>query len=232
MSRASRLLTLVQLLRRHRHPVTAAALASELGVSVRSVYRDVDALRAQGAGIEGAAGVGYLLRPGFLLPPLMFKDEELEALMLGLRLAAQHADAELAKAGADALAKIRAVLPRSLRAAADETALLAGPAWRRPPERVSLAEVRRCIRDQLRARIEYADGRGARSERTVWPIAIGFFESARVVVAWCEARQDFRSFRADRIARWTTTRERSGRPRAALLAEWREREGIPPPSPG
>jgi predicted DNA-binding transcriptional regulator YafY len=227
MPRATRLLRLVQLLRRHRAPVTAQALAEELGVSVRSVYRDIDALREQGAGVEGAAGVGYLLRPGFLLPPLMFSDEELEAIVLGLRLAAQHGDAALERAGADAAAKLRAVLPPDLRAVMDDAGLLAGPTPERPPEVVDLAEVRRCIREQRKARIAYADQRGARTERTVWPMAIGFFQRTRVVLAWCEERRDYRNFRTDRIARWTSTRERIGRPRATLLAEWRVREGIP-----
>lgn len=231
MARAARLLRLVQLLRRHRAPVTAEALAGELGVSVRSVYRDVQALRDQGATIEAAAGVGFLLRPGFLLPPLMFTDEELEAMVLGLRLAGQHGDAALEKAGAEAAAKLRAVLPPDLRAVMDDSPLLAGPLQDRPPEVVDLAEVRRCIRDQRKARIAYADARGARSERTIWPIAVGFFERARVVLAWCEERRDYRNFRTDRIARWSTSRERIGRSRAAMLAEWRTREDIPPFGP-
>ncbi len=232
MSRANRLLALVQLLRRHRQPVTAATLADELAISIRSVYRDVEALRELGAAIEGAAGIGYLLRPGFLLPPLMFTDEELEALVLGLRLAAEHGDAGLAGAATEAVSKLRAVLPRELRAAMDDTALLAGPARQRPREQVDLAEIRRCIREQLKARIAYTDRRAARTERVIWPIAIGFFERVRLVTAWCEDRRDFRSFRADRIARWTTSRERIGRPRTTLLAEWRAREGIPAQLPG
>lgn len=227
MPRATRLLRLVQLLRRHRAPVTAQALAEELGVSVRSVYRDIGALREQGAGVEGAAGVGYLLRPGFLLPPLMFSDEELEAIVLGLRLVAQHGDAALERAGADAAAKLRAVLPPDLRAVMDDAGLLAGPVADRPAEVIELAEVRRCIREQRRARITYVDPRGARTERTIWPLAVGFFERTRVILAWCEERRDYRNFRTDRIAGWTSTRERIGRPRATLLAEWRVREGIP-----
>src|SRR5678815_3571961 len=114
MSRAARLLSLVDTLRRYRRPVTAETLAEELGVSPRSVYRDVATLRAQGAQIEGEAGVGYVLRPGFLLPPLMFSDEELDSLVLGLRLCAEHGDDELAKAAHGVMAKVRAVLPRDL----------------------------------------------------------------------------------------------------------------------
>lgn len=232
MSRTNRLLQLVQLLRRYRQPVSAAALARELEVSVRSVYRDIDALRQQGASIDGEAGVGYLLRPGFLLPPLMFADDEIEAIVLGLRLAVEHGDDELGRAAADAVAKIQAVLPRDLRTFVDETALLAGPAQRRPPERVDVAEIRRCIRSARKARITYEDKSGARSNRVIWPIGLGFFERSRVLIAWCEKRVNFRSFRTDRIALWTSLDERIGRSRAVLLAEWRARENIPAPLPG
>jgi predicted DNA-binding transcriptional regulator YafY len=227
VSRADRLLQLVQILRRYRQPVSAEALAAELGVSVRSIYRDVQTLRGQGASIEGEAGVGYLLRPGFLLPPLMFSDEEIEAIVLGLRLAMEHGDDALGRAAVDTISKIRAVLPKELRALVDETALLAGPAQRRPPDAIDLRDVRRTIRDQRKASIDYADQRGTGSRRTIWPIALAFFERARVVVAWCEQRRDFRSFRADRISRWATLPERLPRSRSALLREWREREGIP-----
>jgi predicted DNA-binding transcriptional regulator YafY len=134
MSRADRLLRLVQLLRRYRQPVSAQALAEQLEVSIRSVYRDVQTLRAEGATIEGEPGVGYVLRPGFLLPPLMFTDDELEALVLGLRLTVEHADDGLGRAAADVVAKLRAVLPKDLRTVVDETALLAGPALARPTQ--------------------------------------------------------------------------------------------------
>src|SRR5258708_469041 len=101
---------------------------------MRSIYRDVQTLRDQGATIEGEPGIGYLLRPGFLLPPLMFSNEELEAIVLGLRLTAEHGDEALGRAAKDVIAKVRAVLPKELRTLADETALLAGPARRRPAD--------------------------------------------------------------------------------------------------
>ncbi len=232
MARADRLLRLVQLLRRRRAPVTAAVLAGELGVSVRSVYRDVEVLRGQGATIDGEAGVGYVLRPGFLLPPLMFSDEELDAVVLGLRLAAEHGDDALAAAAADVMAKVRAVLPRDLRAVVDEAGLLAGPARERLPDPVDLAAVRRCLREQRKARITYVDKVGARTDRIIWPIALGFFERVRILVAWSEERADFRNFRIDRMGSFAPLAARIGRSRAALLAEWREREGIPAQLPG
>lgn len=227
MSRADRLLRLVQLLRRHRAPVSAAVLAQELEVSVRSIYRDVDTLRAQGAAIEGEAGLGYVLKPGFLLPPLMFSDEELEAVTLGLRLTAEHGDPALERAAADVVAKLRAVLPKDLQALLSGTGLLAGPARARPRESIDLGEVRRALRRERKARIEYTDQRGVASSRVIWPVALGFFERARVVVAWCERRGDFRSFRADRIARWTTLGAGYPKTRASLLRAWRQRERIP-----
>src|SRR3954462_8163310 len=157
MSRADRLLRLVQLLRRYRAPVSAAALAEELEVCVRSVYRDVQTLRAQGAAIEGEADVGYLLKPGFLLPPLMFTDEELEAITLGLRLSAEHGDEALGRAAAEVVAKLRAVLPKDLRVLLEGTGLLAGPARERPVERVDLVELRRALRHECKAEIDYID---------------------------------------------------------------------------
>jgi predicted DNA-binding transcriptional regulator YafY len=202
-------------------------LAEELEVSVRSIYRDVQTLRDQGAGIEGEAGVGYLLRPGFLLPPLMFTDEELEAITLGLRLSAEHGDEALGRAAAEVVAKLRAVLPKDLRLLLEGTGLLAGPARERPAERVDLAEVRRALRRERKAEIEYVDLRGAPSTRIIWPIALGFFERARVLVAWCEQRRDFRSFRMDRVGRWLTLSAGLPRARSALLREWGEREHIP-----
>lgn len=227
MSRARRLLQLVQLLRRHRRPVTAETLAESLEISVRSLYRDIATLRAQGAPIEGEAGLGYVLRPGFLLPPLMFGESELEALVLGLRLAEEHGDALLGAAAVDALAKLRAVLPDEARDLVDGTGLFAGPSQERPVERVDLGEVRRAIRAQEKVRIAYADAEGRESERTIWPLALAFFARVRLVVAYCESREDFRNFRADRIARWTPTGAPMPRPRAALLREWQARESIP-----
>ena len=227
MPRADRLLRLVQVLRRFRQPVTAQALAEELEVSVRSVYRDVQTLRGEGATIEGEPGIGYVLRPGFLLPPLMFSDDELEALVLGLRLTAAHADDALARAAADVVAKLRAVLPKDLRTVVDETALLAGTAAARPVEHIELSDVRRAIREQKKARIQYSNERGESSVRTIWPLGLGFFQRARLVVAWCEMRADFRSFRTDRITSWETLPARLPRSRTALLREWRQREQIP-----
>jgi predicted DNA-binding transcriptional regulator YafY len=232
MARADRLLRLIQILRRHRQPVSAAALARELEVSMRSVYRDIQTLRGRGASIDGEAGIGYILRPGYLLPPLMFSDDELEAQILGLRLVAEHGDEALKRAAVDVVAKLRAVLPKDLRDFVDDTALLAGPAPRRAPDRVALPQVRRAIRAQRKVELAYLDARGRASRRVVWPIALGFFERVRVIVAWCESREAFRTFRTDRITGWRQLAERLPRSRQTLLREWRDQEGIPAQLPG
>jgi predicted DNA-binding transcriptional regulator YafY len=222
MSRTERLLDLLQVLRRHRTPVTGPALARELGVSVRTLYRDIATLRGQGARIEGEPGLGYLLRPGFTLPPLMFTSDELEALVLGSRWVARRSDdRSLAAAAADALAKIGAVLPDPLRREVDAATLLVGPPAPHAAA-VDSAPVREAIRREQKLAVAYEDAAGRRTTRTIWPFAIGFFEHARVVVAWCETRRGFRHFRLDRMTLLERPGARYPRARAALLAEWRQ----------
>lgn len=219
MSRTTRLLELMQILRRHRRPVSGTALAQELDVSLRTLYRDIASLRAIGAEIEGEPGMGYRLEPGLMLPPLMFSEEELEALTLGLRWVECRADGGLSHAAGEALAKVAAVLPGELRHRMQDSALLVGPGWERR-QAVDLEDLRRAIRSQAKLCIVYSDQRGVRSERVVWPFAIAFFESTRLVVAWCELRQAFRSFRADRIEAASPLGERYARPRSVLEREW------------
>lgn len=225
MSRAARLLDLVQLLRQHRRPVAGQVLAEALGISLRSLYRDIATLQAQGADIVGEAGLGYLLRPGFMLPPLMFAEEELEALVLGARWVAERGDPQLGAAARAALAKIAAVLPPDLREALPATGLMVGPIAAPEPE-PDLALLRGAIRRERKLAITYRDGRGAETARVIWPFGLGYFERVRVLLAWCELRGDLRAFRTDRIGQAAETGERYPRRRAALLAAWREKEGI------
>ncbi|MCV2357917.1 YafY family transcriptional regulator [Paucibacter sp. TC2R-5] len=229
MSRAARLLELLQLLRRHRHPIQGAALAQQMDVSLRTLYRDIATLQAQGAQIEGEAGVGYVLKPGFTLPPLMFKADELEALVLGSRwVAGRSDDAQLADAARSALAKISAVLPAELRHELDSSALLVGPGESLSGPEQLMARLRSAMRNELKLTLQYRDLKGQASERVVWPFALGFFDSARVLVAWCEMRQAIRNFRVDRIGNMTVSSIRYPRSRQALLAEWRALEGMAP----
>jgi predicted DNA-binding transcriptional regulator YafY len=225
MSRAERLLELMQVLRRHRQPVSGQALAEEIGTSLRTVYRDIAALQCQGAVIDGEPGVGYVLRPGFMLPPLMFSEEEIEAIVLGSRWVAERGDSRLAGAATDALAKIAAVLPADLRDQLEASALfvVSGEAAAGDAE---LGAIRKAIREERKLAIAYRDGGGAETRRTIWPFALGFFERVRIVAAWCELRDDFRNFRIDRIASLAPKAARYPRRRQALLKEWRERENI------
>lgn len=226
MARSERLLALLQLLRRHRHPVSGATLADELGVSIRTLYRDIATLQAQGADIEGEPGVGYVLRPGFMLPPLMFSQSELEALMLGFRWVQKFADMPMTKAASDALAKISAVLPAELRDELENTALLVGPRRVVDAEVVDLVLLRSAIRRERKLRLAYADVAGAFTDRVVWPVALGYFEETRMLVAWCEARNDFRHFRTDRMREITLLESRYPRRRAQLLKEWRTQDNM------
>ncbi|WMW80848.1 YafY family protein [Undibacterium cyanobacteriorum] len=229
MSRTQRLFDLLQLLRSYRFPVTAQTLADQLQISVRSVYRDIASLQQQGADISGEAGLGYVLKPGFMLPPLMFSEEEIEAMVLGSRWVAEHGDAHLAQAAKAALDKIAAVLPSDLRLSLDTNALLVGPDA--PPSDFdeALPLLRAAIRQEHKIKLSYVDAKGHTSERMIWPFALGFFERVRVLVAWCELRQEIRHFRTDRIKAFEVYPLHYPQRRHALLRQWREQENIPIP---
>lgn len=227
MARADRLLALLQALRSHRYPVTGAALAAQLDISLRTLYRDIATLRGQGARIEGEPGLGYVLKPGFLLPPLMFTQEEIGALVLGGRWVARHGDEVLGAAAREAVDKIAAVLPDQLRRTLDATGLLVASPRPDLPPGPDMAPIRAAIRDERKLVLSYRDAAGATSRRIVWPVAIGFFEQVRMLIAWCELRQDFRHFRFDRIAALEVSDERYPRHRQGLLQAWHASEGIP-----
>ena len=172
-----------------------------LEVSERTIYRDVAELVSQGAPIEGESGVGYILRPGLFLPPLMLNNDEIEAIGLGVRYVNQRGDGVLTSAAASALAKIASILSPDAQEALTAPVALAGPSHNDFPDNaVPLSRLREAIRRQTRLHIVYIDRERRRSERTVWPIQLGFMDLARVLVAWCEMRQAFRFFRTDRLA--------------------------------
>lgn len=227
MARAQRLLDLVQLLRGHRRAVAGAVLADALGISLRTLYRDIDTLRAQGAPIDGEAGVGYVLRPGFMLPPLMFSEEEIEALVLGSRWVSERADGLLGKAARNVLAKIGAVLPDDLKDSIEASGMLIGPGEPIAAGIADLATIRQAIRSECKLAIAYADEQGRTTQRTLWPFALAFFDRVRVVAAWCELRQGYRHFRIDRIMAIDVLPDRPPRRRAVLLKEWRILNDIP-----
>lgn len=227
MSRAERLLELMQILRHYRYPVKGEVLANQLGISLRTLYRDIRSLQSQGADIEGEAGIGYLLKPSFTLPPLMFSTEEIEALVFGTRWVAEKGDAELSKAAKNVLAKIAAVIPDELRYQLNSNSLLVGPGGigkRYIDEQLIMS--RKAIRQQQKIYVEYCDLKDNLSQRTIWPFALGFFDKANVLLAWCELRQQIRCFRLDRLMNIELLTEKYPRSRQSLLKEWQQQENV------
>lgn len=199
MRKASRLFEIIQTLRLAPSPVTAARIAEQLEVSPRSVYRDIAALQGMRVPIEGGRGIGYVLRPGFTLPPLMFTIEEMEAVALASALLERTGDHELKRAARRLNAKIAAAVPEPLRRALDGKAIHAWGPVAASPAGIDLAMVRRAIRDERMIRIDYRDGVGRETERTIRPIALIYYSEAANIVAWCELRQALRQFRAERV---------------------------------
>jgi predicted DNA-binding transcriptional regulator YafY len=201
MRRADRLFQIVQLLRQRRSATTSAHLARRLGVSERTIYRDVRDLILAGTPIDGEAGVGYRLRPGFDLPPLMFDRDEIQALVLGARIVRQFGDAALARSSASILTKVAAVVPKDLAPLIDETRLFVPAIVGGGRSAEALAVAREAVVARRKIRMAYADAAGGGTERTVRPLGIFFWGRTWTLSAWCELRQDFRSFRLDRVHR-------------------------------
>jgi predicted DNA-binding transcriptional regulator YafY len=223
MRRADRLFQLVQLIRGRRLS-TAAWLAGRLEVSLRTVYRDVADLQAQGVPIEGEAGVGYRLGAGFELPPLMFSRPEAQALVAAVRLAQPRLDAHLAAQAESALSKILSVLPRSDRAAAEQLALYAPNPAISPADAQALAHLavlRQAIEARRKLLVDYLDVNGHTSQRQLRPLGCFFWGQVWTLGAWCELRQAFRSFRLDRVQQLTVLdegfRDEAGKTLADLL---------------
>jgi predicted DNA-binding transcriptional regulator YafY len=222
MRRAGRLLQLIQILRRHRRPVTGEAMARELEVSLRTVYRDIAALSLEGVPVRGEAGIGYVLDEGYDLPPLMFTADELEAVMLGLRWVARRGDRDLSRAAHDTVAKVGAVLPARLRPFLFDAGLVLPPYTILAEDRIDVACFRSAIREARKVEIAYRSEDGRETERVIWPIAIAYFDAQRLVVAWCELRRDFRTFRTDRMLALRLTGDKYPERRKALLKKWQE----------
>jgi predicted DNA-binding transcriptional regulator YafY len=222
MRSADRLLKLLQILRRHRRPVTASVIATELEVCVRTVYRDIAGLIYEGVPIRGEAGIGYVLGEGYDLPPLMFDADEIEAMLVGLRWVEARGDRSLARAARDVVAKIGEILPKHLKPVLFEPAVDAPRFSPRPPEEsIDVGALRGAIRERRKVALAYADEQGRPTQRVIWPLALGYFEMSRIVVAWCELRSDFRHFRTDRMRKAEISPTRYPGTRAKLLARWR-----------
>lgn len=220
MRRADRLFQIIQLLRGRRRAVTAKELAEELEISERTVYRDIRDLVASGTPIEGAAGVGYTLRSGYDLPPLMFDETEIEALVLGARVVAAFGDEELARGARSVLSKVEAVVPKRLRPLLSEAALYAPRVESRRADGEALIAVRTALSSRTKLRLVYRREDGLESERIVWPLGAFFWGHAWTLTAWCELRDGFRTFRLDRIARVEATGERFGEEPGRTLRDY------------
>jgi predicted DNA-binding transcriptional regulator YafY len=197
--KASRLFEIIQILRLADRPITAAQIAERLEVTPRSIYRDIVALQAMRVPIEGGRGIGYILRPGFDLPPLMFSIEETEAIVLALALLQRTGDLALRKAAKSVNDKIAGAMPPPLRQSLTSEAIHAWGTVMPEPDGIDLALVRSAIRDERKLHIAYQDEQGRTTERTVRPIALIYYSAHSVMVAWCELRNGLRNFRADRI---------------------------------
>jgi predicted DNA-binding transcriptional regulator YafY len=221
MRRADRLFQIIQILRRAPKPATANALAAELKTSKRTIYRDVADLIAQHVPIRGEAGLGYVLHAGLDLPPLMLTADEIEAAVLGAQWVARHSDPVLARAAEDLIAKIAAVVPERLRPYVFEPATETAPARGLAADGIDMAGVRNQIHGGRKIALRYRDEQGRESERVVWPVAVGYRDTVRHLIAWCELRQDFRSFRTDRVTAAEFLDERYPERPGVLRAKWR-----------
>jgi predicted DNA-binding transcriptional regulator YafY len=199
MRRTDRLFAIIQTLRAKRHPVTARALADELEVSVRTLYRDVAELVAQRVPIRGEAGTGYVIDPGYALPPLMLTADELEAAMLGMAWVSQRGDPALARGARSLIEKLTHVVPKELRPVLLDAQLHPVSFRAALADALDIAPIRQAIRERRKLTIAYADGEGKETARTIWPFMMAYTEDARVVAAHCELRGGFRHFRTDRI---------------------------------
>lgn len=223
MRRADRLFKIIRTLQQRRSATTAAFLAERLGVSERTVYRDVRDLVASGTPIDGEAGVGYRMQPGYDLPPLMFNRDELQALVLGVRIVRQVADPALVEAANSILGKVSSVLPRELKPLMEETKLFATISRGEANGRDVLAVARQALIEHRRLVIAYADAGGAPSARTVRPLGVFFWGKTWTLAAWCELRNDFRNFRLDRVSSAELSkpfRDEAGKTLRDLLARY------------
>lgn len=220
MRRADRLFQIIQILRRTTRPITAETIATELEVTKRTVYRDIATLMGQRVPIRGEAGLGYVLDGGFDMPPLMLTSDEIEAAVLGAQWVVARGDPALARAARDLIAKIAATVPEQLRPVILEPAVVVPPVWDRVAESIDMAAIRASIHAGRKLGIAYRDRDDQESQRTIWPFLIGYRETTRMLVAWCELREDFRMFRTDRVSTLEFLDERYPTRPAQLRARW------------
>ncbi len=208
MNKSERLLQLLTLLRSRRRAITAKELADRMSVSERTIYRDVQSLVLSGVAIEGEAGVGYQLQPGASVPPLMFTEQEVEALMLGIRMVKALADDEVLEHSNTALDKIKAVLPdRMMHELNHKHTKYLIPDYGRKQRAANLDVIRSAIECFSVCNIEYLDAKERKSSRSVYPLGLVFWGSNWTLISWCCLRQAYRSFRVDRVVEFCATEE-------------------------
>lgn len=227
MRRADRLFDIIQTLRSRAQPMTAAALAERLEVTVRTIYRDIATLQARRVPIEGAPGLGYVLRKGFDLPPLMFTLEEVEAISLGAHLVHRIRDPKLQGAAESVLSKLQQTIPAELGAELRSPRFLVSRGDTVRPQGIELLDVRNAIRTCRKIRILYRDEQNRRTQRTIWPIATVYYVDVTLIAAWCELRGDFRHFRAERIVSSTVLETNFAADGGRLMAEWMASRSMP-----
>lgn len=224
MTRSTRLFEIIQFLRQADNPVTAEQIAGALEVSKRTIYRDMAALQAMRLPIEGEAGLGYVMRSGFDLPPLMFTQEEVEAIFVGIALLGRTGDRGLQQAAKQAVAKIISVLPAETR----QIAPLRVSKWNVIPHpTIEAKELRRFIRERAELKITYLDLSDQRTTRKIKPLALVYHVDAVVLGAWCELRQAIRHFRLDRIEHCEPTGSTFDVLGEKLLQEWLAENRLP-----
>lgn len=207
MRRADRLFDIIQTLRGAARPVTASTLAARLEVTPRTIYRDIAALQARRVPIEGAPGLGYVLRRGYNLPPLTFTVDEVEAIAVGLRMVQRLRDDELQHAAESVLSKLTVSVPEAVRDVLTEPRIWVSEGSAQRPAGLDPAAVRSAIRACRKLRVAYIDAQGRRTRRTIWPIAMIYYVDVTLVAAWCELRADLRHFRIERVSACTVLEE-------------------------
>lgn len=224
MSATSRLFSVIQTLRSAKRPITAQQLSDQLEVSLRTIYRDIAELQAQNIPIEGEAGIGYVLRKGYDMPPLMLTPDELEAALLGAQWVAERGDKKLSDGAKSMIEKLNNVIPKHLKPIIDSSVVVAPCLTPAVPDAVDPERLRDAMRNQNKVEIEYSDGTGRASQRTIWPFMLAYFETTKLIVAWCEKRRGFRHFRTDRVINMNVLDDRFTVTTNQLKQEWWEIE--------
>jgi len=224
MSATSRLFSIIQTLRAAKRPITARQLCDQLEVSLRTIYRDVAELQAQNVPVEGESGIGYVLRKGYDMPPLMLTPDELEAALLGAQWVSGRGDTKLADGANNLIAKLNDVIPRHLKKFIDSSVVAAPCLTPTTPDNVDPERLREAMRLRKKIEIEYVDAADRVSKRTIWPFMLAYLETSKLVVAWCEKRKGFRNFRTDRIIQMNVLDETFPMTTERLKLDWWEEE--------